>query len=207
MGKEMKYADFGSSGTCGASIAGGILDPNGVFCINAVAAGDGSQNRDGRRILMKSIDIQLVLKKKGNGESPWGAGYSDPSNLTVAVILDRQTNAAQCIGTDVFTDVGSGANPYRRLEYENRFRILWFKQFALSAGPVNDSVTATVGNYAVSRRFHRMRIFKKLNIPVTFKTTGGSVSDIVDNSLHIFIMDNANLCDYDYTCRLRFIDI
>jgi len=104
LGIETKFYDTGIAGTAiVATAAGAEMDPTpNVLCLNAITQGDGESQRDGRKVVIKSLQI------KGMINADTVANSADPPAgrlIRILVVQDKQTNGAT--GLQLF----SGSSP------------------------------------------------------------------------------------------------
>lgn len=192
--------------------AGGEMDPTSgcTGCLSSPAVGTGEQQRVGRKILLKSLQI------KGNIS---GASLGDQADVLpapecfLAVVLDKQTNAAQLNSEDVYKNTLANATlahlPLRDLEQSSRFKVLKEKRWSLLLDAVGTDGTST--NTATFKRvsFDWFIQFKR-PIRVVFNAVADTadVAQVVDNSIHL--VGFANTTNYTptlrYNCRVKFED-
>lgn len=159
-----------------------------VYLINGCARGSAFNQRNGQEILMRSIELRYHVVSQS---------VTLNSICRIAIVYDRQTNAALPAITDILNtaDITSARN----LENRKRFRILYDKTIPLSISNTNGSQ-------------HYEKFYRKLRHPVNFNTgtTGGS-GDITTGSLLIVLdSDQALVADSPrvyYHTRVRFTDV
>ncbi len=183
--------------------AGGELDPTTVNSISAPAQGDGESNRDGKKIMMKSVHVTGRVQFTDNtGET---AGRINATAI-VALVLDTQSNGAQLNSEDVFTNPGGTAllasAPLRNLQYSTRFKVLATKTMSMVARPVWDGT-----NIELFSQSNIFRFDKKLDMPVEFTGTAAGVANVMNNSIHVVgYSDTLNgVPKITYNARLRFV--
>jgi len=129
-GIEKKFLDttrLSTLITAPADAAGGEYDPSSgcTGCLSAPAQGDGEQNRDGKKIVLKSLVFKAVVTLNAQNNL---AAAQPPTEVFVAIVLDTQTNSAQLNSEDVFkntTGTAGGASiPVKNLLFGKRFKIL-----------------------------------------------------------------------------------
>lgn len=206
LGLEQKFMDLGIPATViSTTLAGAELDPATVpyqvYCLNGITQGDGENDRDGRKVVTKSVMV------KGTVDLP-GADNINNGDTTVfiALVLDKQTNGAQLNAEDVFTTSAAGglsSQPFRNLQYVQRFDVLASTTLCLENSGMAYNGSALI---PVSTR-KTFEFYRKLDLPVMYSGTGGSVSSIVDNSLHLIaVCDNAAAVpQIVYGSRVRFV--
>lgn len=201
--RELKYFDSSINATAVVvNVAGAELDPAGN-CLCYPTQGSGATNRDGRRIVMKSLFIRgyISLDNLQDQTDP-------PANpiVRVLVVLDRQTNSAQLNSEDVLSDAGTTkALSFRNLEFSDRFKTISdsFYELAYAYQQADYAALPATASWRGAIKF--FTLFKRLDIPVTFVANAGSVADISDNSLHVIAQStNANV-KIQYESRVRFV--
>jgi len=183
--------------------AGLETDPTTVNCISAPAQGDGESNRDGKKIIINSVDVNgVILITQQINQTITDYGSKD----MIALVQDTQTNGAQLNSEDVYTNpAGSAltsASPFRNLQYSTRFKVLAVHQVIIQPPPLTyDGTNMEQGGSIYDFRFN-----KKVNIPVTFTGTTEGVANVVDNSLHLIAMaTDVTLAPLlYYNARIRF---
>lgn len=180
------------------------------LCLNAVSQGDGPSNRDGKKIRMRSLYIKGLVYRQGYEDQP---APEEPVGAYVAVVLDRQTNAAQLTPAQVFTNAAgaslSNISLFRNLEYNDRYRILRDGTFLFNAGPQSAYALDKISNGGLIRRFEW---YIPLNLDVLFNTTtptAATVASIVSNSIGVIAgatsSSGNNSLVLAYNSRLRFV--
>lgn len=198
-GIELKFVDTTRASTVIATTwAGAECDP-AANTLCAPTQGTGESNRDGRRITIKSVQINgQILRNVGSDQ----ADARGTTVVTVAVVLDTQTNGAQLNAEDVYADANNNHLTFRNLEYNTRFRVLWKRMFTIGD---NVAFTDGVNTGSVGGQSKFFKIYKRLNVPVTFTANAGSVADIADNSFHVIACAGASNCYMQYEARCRFV--
>jgi len=208
LGMEMKFYDtslVASALTAPADSSGGEHDPSGVITLNTVTQGDGESQRDGRKIIMKSIML------KGHIDVPAQADVTatdDGCKIMIALVLDTQTNGATISSENVFSNPSANSanapNVFNNLQYSKRFRILKRLDLVLNPPPLSYDGT-NIEMQGMKRAF---KIYKTLNdIVVNYTANTENVANIVDNSLHVIAFCNEiNMAPtINYNARLRFV--
>lgn len=207
VGVESKFYDTFLTSTAlvaSSDCSGCEFDPSATSMISTPAQGDGEQNRDGKKIIITSVEV------KGTVNFPVLINQTTagiPYTYMVALVQDTQTNGAQLNSEDVYKNaVGiNQANtfPLRNLLYSTRFRVL-----AVQKGAVPQPLPAYDGtNIELSGSVIPFDFYKKVNIPVNFNaTTTSTVAAVVDNSLHViaFVSSVAQAPTIQYQARIRF---
>lgn len=210
MGIELKFYDqklINGTLTGTNDATGGEHDPSATLLLNTVTQGDGEQQRDGRKMTMRSIFIEGQV----NCGSQTSQSAADAATVIyIALVLDTQTNGATLNSEDVFTNIGANAEtsafPARNLQNVTRYKVLATRKFVMDNVAITND-TGSTGGVIQSGLVKRFKIYKKLYRQVLFKGTTETVANIVDNSLHIIAWcTNTNLVPkLSYISRLRFV--
>jgi len=202
LGIETKFYDTRKAPTAFVTTtAGAELDPAAnASCLNAITQGDGESARDGKKCVLKSVEIHGVVTgtlKQDQADSKL------PIIARVLLVWDKQTNGAQLNSEDVLKDdAGSDYLSMRNLQYSSRFRILWDRTFVLQNSQSMTDGANTSSSVSQTRNF---KIYKKLNIPVNFTGTTEDIANITDNSLHIIGVASITDASIEYYSRVRFV--
>lgn len=207
-GIELKYFDTSLGGTSvpapGDSSAG-EFDPVTLLALNAVKQGDTEQDRDGRKITMKSIHVNgIILYAPQINQT----AADNIGEVFIALVQDTQTNGAQLNSEDVYTNPSAdpilAACPFRNLQFTKRFKVLKTKTIRMPQPTVAfDGTNIEQGAQDVPFKFN-----VNLNdLQTTFSGTASLVSNIVDNSLHLVAFANRTELApaIAYNARLRFV--
>lgn len=210
LGQEKKYLDTERQIAIanGYDWTGAEADPTTVNCLNAVAQGDGVTQRDGNKYCITEIQIKGTIQVNPQANQ---TTLDAPPLVFLALVQDKQTNAAQLNSEDVYTNPSSGslagqANPFRNIQYSKRFKVLRSERIEFPPLPVSyDGTNMEVGGLQRSFEWY---IKLKKPIYVECKGTSANVTDIVDNSLHMLaVVDQASTSTapiMTYNSRIRF---
>ncbi len=202
-GEELKYIDYtyGNANISNAA-AGGECDPATYLGMGVVAQGDEETNRDGRKIVLKSVYVKGQVKLLATTTVASVTG--DPVGVALWLVLDKQTNGAQLDAEKVVTATTHPDLCFRNLKYSQRFQTLWSKRFYITPEVAANDSTATTVSYGMAGR--DFECFKKLNIPVTFTGNAAVIANVADNSLHMIgIASAATKVQLQYGARVRFV--
>jgi len=155
-----------------------------------IPQGDTESTRDGRKAVIKSIQIRGIVTF-----APGALGTA-AAVAYMYLILDKQCNGAAAAITDVFTSNDMSTN-LLQLNNSGRFRILkkWVWNLNSQAG-----VTTAYNNVTRPVEF-----YKKCNIPMDWNSTAGAITEIRSNN--IFLMAGSTVDDvpaFVGNTRLRF---
>jgi len=215
LGLEKKFFDTAladtSIGTT-ASWSGGIYNPTitspvipgATNCLSAPAQGAGPQQRIGKSITIKSIQLKGCVYY-----IPYAAaGASTSRTCFVALVQDTQTNGAQCTAPDIFQNITAITQtlptPARNLLNAKRFKILKSEVFEMDP---QTSLALAGPEYVVAGRSKPIDWYLPCEIPVNFlEETDSTVANVVDNSVHVVVSCNdPNYAVVAYNARIRFL--
>lgn len=204
---EMKYFDTAVSNRTVNSVAawtGTTLDPTTFNTLCVPVVGAAYNQRIGKEINIIKLKIrgQFVLKN------------ADPANAVGPVVIrygifqDMQTNATQADGNLVMTPTTTAEqapHTFQNIDNFGRFKVLKDKQ-----GVIQDpNMVGTENVHDINGKTVCFKMTLKFHKPIQVRfnqTNGGSVADIIDNSLHFFA--NSNKADgqlvVHYLCRVCF---
>jgi len=201
---EVKFFDY-QVGTDASPLAVPLVVANGT-CLNLIAQGAGEQQRIGRKLFVKSIQVHVLCRIPASATTV----YDD--YVHVWIVQDTQANGAVAAWTDVMTQevAGAGANnlvpaasgsdvpgmEMRNMSNSERFKILWHSRL-----DINHAFGAGTGIEHTSG-------FMKCAIPLEFNGSTGVVTEVKSNNLLFFFgaMNNNNVITLQATTRLRYGD-
>jgi len=214
VGLEKKFFDTSLQSAINSptDATGGEEDPTTLNCLNCPAQGDGESQRDGRQISMHSINI------KGNVFIPAQTNQTAADvvpDIFIALVCDKQTNGSQMNSEDCFTNPAANnslaAQPFRNLEYVQRFQVLKTvriasKNIAGAMQPVFDGTNIEVQGAQIP--FSMYVNLKGMKVNFISGQTSSVIAAIADNSLHVIAYaSNASSLGptIQYASRLRFV--
>lgn len=214
LGIETKFLDTSQTATALVSTAncsGGEIQPGAgcTGCLSAPAQGDGAQNREGKKIVIKSVLIKGVIDV--NEQAAQASADSIP-RIFLALVQDSQTNGVTINSEDVFENVAGSsdacATPFRNMSYTSRFKVLkiWARDLTPPFAMVNNTTAGSVMQNGWQTGFD---MSWRGVIPVNFTagSTTADVANVTDNSLHLIgFCSNATLNPtIRFGCRIRFV--
>lgn len=160
---------------------------NQINTLNLCVTGDDFNNREGRKIVMKSIRVRIFA---------YGvAATTTPGVVRWSIVYDKQTNGAAPAGADIFAS--NDALDMNNLNNRDRFVTVATDTFPLGIP------SGGYSSYACDR-------YVKLNLPTVYNATnGGTVADIVTGGLFLTsacIGFSGTLPTFVYKTRVRFED-
>ncbi len=208
LGIEKKFYDTALTAaalTAPTDAAGGEHDPSATSMISTPIQGDGEENRDGKKIMIKSVQAKITLNVPVLANQILA---STPVRVFVALVQDTQTNGAQIVSESVYKNQSGAAvqavTPMRDLLSGNRFKVL--KSQVVSMGAPQQTYDGTnMENSGISRT---LDWFIKLEMPVNFNSgTTASVANVVDNSIHVIAYADTTVGGptIAYNSRIRFV--
>lgn len=206
LGIELKYVDsalVSSALAAPTAAAGGEQDPATLLALNAIAQGDGEQQRDGKQVCIKSVYVSGVVDVPVQANLT--AGTIDPL-IYVALVLDKQTNGAQLNSEDVFVNPGASAvtaaSPLRNLQYTSRFQVL----DSVVLHPPARQLSFDGTNIESSGTRVPFKLSNTSDIITNYIATGAVVAAIQDHSLHVIAYTSTTTgATISYNARVRFV--
>lgn len=208
LGIENKFYDTAVSSptsiSSAAALTGGEIDPSTILTLSAPAQGNGEENRDGRQIVVTSVNVKGGVKIPAQSGQ---TGADDGTVIFVALVLDTQTNASQLSSEQVFINPSGSGNlsgqPMVNLQYRQRFKIIASKTF--TADDINITYNGT--NMSQQGKYLPFSFYKKCKTKVNFTDGNEGVASVTDNSYHIVAFTNSNVLGPQllYNSRVRFV--
>lgn len=165
---------------------------NNLYLLNPIARGDDYTERIGRTVTLKSLQIKAQM-------------YVTPTTGVdqvgrMLVVYDKQPNASAVTAAQLFNASADSTRPFQFRNLENRERFV-----------VLADVTKTLSASAESGSKAFFKIYKKLNLPMTFNSgDAGTIADIVTGSIYVVCTGSEASGATDAFCvgesRIRFID-
>ncbi len=207
LGIEKKFYDTAQNVALATATGatGGEIDPTTVDCISAPAQGDGEENRDGNRIVIKSAFVTGVIKMPKQANQ---TATDDAFSWVVYLVQDQQANGATINSEDVFTNPAASNNtastPLRNLQYTSRFKVL-----AKSAGTFDAPSPSYDGTNMEQGGMSQMFVLSWKGImPVQFKggATAAGVTGVANNAIHVvaWVTSTDMAPTIAYNARVRF---
>ncbi len=173
---EFKVIDTNTTGTISATPS--------VALINATIQGDDFDNRGGRIIRMKSIQLALTAHMHASATSTF---------VRCAIVLDKQPNEALPVFADIWSG-GATSFGFRNLDGRKRFWIL-YDQVMLMGDQENAP--------------RHLEFYKKIDAKTVYDDSNvGSIVDLNTNSLMLWLWSSeaTNVPTVGRATRVRFVD-
>lgn len=186
---EKKFHDMDDSLT--------VTGAGKVVCLNNIPQGTSDKQRVGAKITIKNINVRYSC----NLDPVAGSGAVG-GNARVMIVLDKQANGAQATVIDVLKDREGAKNNllvYRNLDNDERFQVLYDKFTNL-----NYNMSQTLTNEHVGPV---KKINKKVNIPISFSSVSGEITEIRSNNLFLLVITSHDSMATDYSIRIKYTDL
>lgn len=188
---EMKYRD-NTFGPTTILTTGTVA----MATICNVAQGDAENQRIGRKITIKKINIRGTL--------PYVEGATNTASewTRIMVVLDKQ-----CNGTTVTPDLylqTQDVYSYRNLVNSSRFQTLWERKFTFNKTPYWNG-TAALAPEAVMT--WNVNLKGNWTIEYDATATTGAVTTIRSNNIFILAINETGATQIKGTVRIRYTDI
>jgi len=181
------------------------FDPSATAMMTTPPVGNGEQTRDGKQISALYLEFNCVVQ---NNASEAQTGPTQGCKVFIAIVLDTQSNAAQCQGEDIFKNTNAVAEtamlPMRNLLNAKRFRVLKQAILNLDRTSLSSAALNDFSSTGVSRAFKWFIPLKGMRINFNAGTTA-SIANVVDNSIHVIANCNLTTSQLAYNARLRFV--
>lgn len=174
--------------------------------LNLLTAGTGESQIIGRKVVLKSVQINGSATMASGTSATLGNIICD-DYMDLYVILDMQCNGAAATIANVFEQGPAGAlsiDDFKNLENSQRFRVLKHSRVAVS----NRDVQWDGTNYFVGQSVVPMEnIYLKCNIPLEFGATpAGVITDLRSNNVFVAAFSKQANIAFAGKARVRFSD-
>lgn len=181
-------------------------DPATLQTLFAPTQGDDITQRDGRSCYVTKITIKGSLTSQ---PSTAATAANTSQGVRLILCIDKQTNSAQMNSEDlIFSSVADPATfDFQNKAFFGRFRILKDKMLSLPTQPIASNGTAAQLFIGSTVKYFKIRHKFAVPLKINFNgTNGGTVADIIDNSLHLIVGQEkvAPTVLLSYQCRTVF---
>lgn len=181
-----------------------VVSPNTVFCPQT---GNGLNGRIGRKCHLYKVRITgtIVIPQQS------AQGNCDPAcKIRILLVHDKQTNGAAFTPIQLMSSSTSGAevtiNSFQNPQNFGRFNVLKDKTIVLQ-NPSVAGQTPSIDTCGMKYHFKLNYRWPKGLLFNFNATNGGTVADLIDNSIHVIVAtDNASLgprCAYYARCCFK----
>jgi len=200
-GEELKYYDLPLAFN-NVSDIGGFAGP-----LNAIVLGTGANERIGRKINIKSIEMIAVFHT--------GVTYTGGVHLRTMIFLDKQPNGIVPTIANLFQYTGAGepATSPMNVAYDQRFQSLWERHY--QCNPIAVARSTIAGAQTDTNRLSpsetTLKTKKRCNIVSTYDSVAGvwNMTMLRTNALYFFCAVNGSPANdgtiYGYI-RIRYSD-
>ncbi len=187
--KEQKFSDtvvaLATATTTGVIIAATV---QGV-----IAQGVTESTRIGRMCVVKSIAIRgLIRMDEGT------VATSSADIVRIVLTLDKQANGTSPAILDMLE--AADVQSFNNLSHKNRFVTLMDKTMSVRNVAAGGNGTA----FEVGRNFIYWHFFKRMNIPIEYENTTGTLAGITSNNLLLWIISEQGTAEVQCNIRARF---
>ncbi|WP_445712223.1 MULTISPECIES: hypothetical protein [Pseudomonadati] len=181
MGPELKWTD--------ANVAP-VVVPFGLATafqtLNLVQQGTGPNERIGRTIVIRHIEIKINLQCSWNIAALANALLTNIS-YRVDLVLDKQCNGALPVGADIYDTLIAGVAPENRFpNLLNSDRFVIMKRWEGDMNPPSFSTTQAAGADAAVTIGRDLKFAKKCNIRIELSPQAvTTVADVRSNNLFL----------------------
>lgn len=220
---ELKYLDCHATNStvaqpAGGSLAGGELQPasGATNCLSAPAQGDGQTQRDGKHIIVRSVQFHAKVRWPAQDDVA-GAISATNEPVFLALVWDNQTNASAINSEDVYMlpdDAVSPqlcALPLRNPNFGDRYKVIksWVIYPRMGHSMTPDNTTTAPFTHCIDATYNSVTYYTRCHVPINFNSgTTADVANVVDKSLHVMAFSAASgsaAADVTYVSRIRFI--
>jgi len=184
----------------------GTSDAFQFTCLNGLTKGTGQGDRIGNRVVNRALDFRFSINMVSNLISTW---YNNPMAARIAVVHDKQPNAAVC--PSPFSSFYASCE----VIYRDRFIILYDETIMPESHQEMEYWNSSaVEPLEESKNFFR-HIRLLMDLPTTYNSgNGGAVGDINTGSLYLILLSKGcNLSGayyrkmfFDGNCEYRWTD-
>ncbi len=187
--EELKFFD--------TTIGGGIAATMAIFNLTKVPQGNGESERIGRKFIIEKISINYHISLPAKT-----VASSTSDTMRVMLILDKQTNGAKFVATDLI-DTDSIFS-FNNLSNSNRFRILYKKNVDLAAGGAADNDV----NFVFSEASKYLMFTILVEIPIEYDNSfdTGAITTIKSNNVYWVTQSRSGQGIGLGTARIRYVD-
>lgn len=176
------------------SVNTNLSQTGGTTCLNTMVLGSDSNNRIGRKVELKHVNVKLEYFNAHLAS----VTQAPSETFRVSLVYDRQSDGANVAYTDVYSVNGSINAPYATRNINNIDRFVVLKDWVLN---LNSSLTTT----------QLMEHYCAVSHDTRYNgTNGGTYADISTGGLWlVYASDNAVMADEGQLngyCRVAYAD-
>lgn len=179
--QELKYFDSSL-----VSATAGLVSP-----INNIPLGDDISTRDGRKVMMKKVEVNIVTSVTAGGATP-APRY--------CIVYDKANNGVLPVIGSIFNASTTGAMPI--IENEKRFKILYdnYGGYGRGRDPIQGFVAGETYTF-----IDQMKM--PLNHETRFDATGsGTIAGTLTGALYLVFLGGAGTTSAEIRARVHYYD-
>jgi len=174
----------------------GLVNTGVITLINGVAQGDDFNQREGRQITVKSVQVRGFFDRIALTDQ-------QAAHCRLLVLMDQQANGAAPTMADILEQATEPLS-FMNLNNRERFKVLADVQTILGLqDATNGWSTTTQGDNAY------FDIWKPVSFNTTFGGTGATAASIQKNAIYVVVMSDDvvnTISRCNWTARVRFTD-
>lgn len=185
--KELKYVDVATADYAGDTTGS-------VTALNLIAVGDDNTTRDGRQVMIKSLQVRGIVKSQDNHVNAGGA--------RIIFVWDNANNSGG-IATIAQIMTAVNANSFPLVDNANRFTILSDQYYAMGAYNTTATTATSAAPFPVS-------LYKKINQITQYSGTTAAIGSIQNGALLMVTVGTQAAADgatFSVATRVRFTDM
>lgn len=206
------------------------VSPTSGLSLNLIAAGTGANQRVGRKVTLRHVEIKLRLNMKSQNVTIDATDKALGVRFRWVVLIDHQCNGTDLTVNSVFGQPGSTAVAnggtgvtntfsYRQLANLKRFTILHDRVFNWQPKCIQaeySNATPSVPsetNFFVEGGQISKSFSSALNLPIEFATSAGTpaIADVRSNNLISFVLIDSHYDQVNFradgVARVRYSDV
>lgn len=164
-----------------------------LTALNLVATGSDFTQRIGRRITIKTVQLEGML---GPVDST-----TNMTKVQMWLVYDSQPNGVLPAITDFMSQ--SRADAFLNLNNRDRFKVLW--NLSTTLGGNNNIATQPYQAPAVAN----VSVYKKCSLPVVYDGAGATMADVQTGAVYLICLGNqiaGTGAAFTGSTRIRFVD-
>lgn len=158
-----------------------------------IAQGVTETTRIGRAVTIKSIAIRGLIRMN---ETTTATSSADV--VRIVLTLDKQANGVNPSILDLIES--ADIQSFNNLSHKNRFVTLMDKTMAVRNIAAGGNGTA----FECGRNFYYWKFYKRLNIPIEYENSTGTLAGITSNNIILWIISEQATAEVQCNIRSRF---
>ncbi len=160
-----------------------------------LAQGDTDTTRDGKKVIVTSLNARFIISLPITDVNAQTADL-----VRIIIVHDKQANGALPAVLDIlFTaDIQS----FKNLDNTHRFRTLLDKTISIAS--MSGAYNGTTSKFG--ENFKAFQWFRKLNMPIIYNDTAGTIGDIVSNNIVMMYISESGNAGCQAQMQIRYMD-